>query len=43
MTSVAHPTGGRKDRTVRDRILRGESRWGTAVLGIITWLVEATP
>ena len=27
--------------TARDRALRGESRWGTAVLGIITWLVAA--
>jgi sorbitol/mannitol transport system permease protein len=27
--------------TARDRALRGESRWGTAVLGVITWLVAA--
>lgn len=41
MTSATHPTGGRMDRTARDRILRGESRWGTAALGLITWLVGA--
>ena len=27
--------------TARDRALRGESRWGTAALGIVTWLVAA--
>ncbi len=37
MTATARPPGP----TARDRILRGESRWGTAVLGIITWLVAA--
>jgi sorbitol/mannitol transport system permease protein len=41
MTSVDHQTGGHVDRTARDRILRGESRWGTAALGIVTWLVAA--
>jgi sorbitol/mannitol transport system permease protein len=41
MTRVDHQTGGRMDRTARDRILRGESRWGTAALGIVTWLVAA--
>jgi len=27
--------------TARDKQLRGESRWGTAALGIVTWLVAA--
>jgi sorbitol/mannitol transport system permease protein len=27
--------------TARDRRLRGHSRWGTAALGIITWLIAA--
>lgn len=27
--------------TARDRVLRGESRWATAALGIVTWLVAA--
>jgi sorbitol/mannitol transport system permease protein len=27
--------------TARDRRLRGESRWGTLALGVITWLVAA--
>jgi sorbitol/mannitol transport system permease protein len=41
MTSVAQPAGGPLPRSARDRVLRGESRWGTALLGIITWLVAA--
>ncbi len=27
--------------TARDRVLRGQSRWGTAALGLVTWLVAA--
>ena len=27
--------------TARDRVLRGQSRWGTAALGTVTWLVAA--
>lgn len=27
--------------TARDRVLRGQSRWGTAALGLVTWIVAA--
>ena len=27
--------------TARDKQLRGQSRWGTAALGLVTWLVAA--
>jgi sorbitol/mannitol transport system permease protein len=27
--------------TARDRVLRGQSRWGTVALGLVTWIVAA--